>query len=185
MDILSVQQQQADAATVKKTTEQRAHITVRSPGEGVPPAAETGSVDSTTHISAGEHPLTLVEKLSLEELQELFKPYLGEDVLEQGLAQDNSPEGTAGRIVDIATAFFETYKLRHPDESASNALEKYVEFIRQAIDKGFNDAKDILAGLNVLDGGIADTIDKTYELVQRGLDQFLEENRPEQVNEGV
>ncbi|MCP5103058.1 MAG: hypothetical protein GY950_06760, partial [bacterium] len=79
MDILSVQQQKVDATTVKETTEKRARISVRSTGEGVA-ASEARSVDSTTHISARENPLQLVEKLSLEELQELLKPYLGEDV---------------------------------------------------------------------------------------------------------
>lgn len=184
MDILFVQQQKVDSTTVKETTEKRASIFVRATGEGAP-AGEARSVDSTTHISAGENPLKLVEKLSLEQLQELFQPYLGEDVLEQGLAQDNSPQGTASRIVDIATGFFETYRARHPDENASTALEKFVDFIRKAIDKGFSEARNILEGLSLLDGEIADNIDKTYELVQRGLDQFLEENRPEKVIEEV
>ena len=40
------------------------------------------------------------------------------------------------------------------------------------IDQGFKEARDILNSLGVLEGEIADNIDKTYELVQTGLQDF-------------
>ncbi len=44
--------------------------------------------------------------------------------------------------------------------------------IRGGIEKGFAEAREILGGLNVLDGDIASNIDKTYDLVQKKLNDF-------------
>ncbi len=41
------------------------------------------------------------------------------------------------------------------------------------IDQGFSEARDVLGGLKVLEGEIADNIDKTYEIIQKGLEDFL------------
>ena len=38
-----------------------------------------------------------------------------------------------------------------------------------AIDNGFKEAKDILSGLKVLQGDIADGVDKTYGFSARGI----------------
>ncbi|WP_292746763.1 DUF5610 domain-containing protein, partial [Methylophaga sp. UBA3191] len=40
--------------------------------------------------------------------------------------------------------------------------------------QGFKEARDILGGLKVLEGDIAGNIDKTYDLVQQGLQSFVE-----------
>ena len=48
----------------------------------------------------------------------------------------------------------------------------FVEVISQGIEQGFNEARDILDGLAVLEGDIAATIDTTFELVQLGLQEF-------------
>jgi len=54
--------------------------------------------------------------------------------------------------------------------------------ISGGIDKGFKDARDILEGLNVLkEGNIAGNIDATYDLVQKGLQAFVDNyKKPEQ-----
>jgi hypothetical protein len=40
------------------------------------------------------------------------------------------------------------------------------------VDRGFTQAREILQGLEVLQGSIADNIDNTYQLVFAGYDQF-------------
>lgn len=47
-----------------------------------------------------------------------------------------------------------------------------MNIIGGAIDNGFKEARDILSGLKVLQGDIADGVDKTYGLVQEGLQAF-------------
>mgnify|MGYP006177734409 FL=1 len=42
------------------------------------------------------------------------------------------------------------------------------------IEKGFNDAKDILKGLKVYEGEVESGVDKTYSLVLQGLSSFRE-----------
>jgi hypothetical protein len=46
--------------------------------------------------------------------------------------------------------------------------------INGGIETGFKDARDILESLSVLDGKIASDIDSTYDLVQEGLKQFVD-----------
>ena len=48
------------------------------------------------------------------------------------------------------------------------------EVIGGGIDQWFKEARDILGGLKVLEGDIAGNIDKTYDLVQQGLQSFVE-----------
>jgi hypothetical protein len=54
------------------------------------------------------------------------------------------------------------------------SLTAFVDIIRGGIDQGFAEAKDILTSLKVLEGDIATNIDKTYDLVQEGLQSFVD-----------
>ena len=44
------------------------------------------------------------------------------------------------------------------------------------MDGGCAEAREVLDSLSMLEGEIADNIDKTYDLVQVGLDAFLNNN---------
>lgn len=85
---------------------------------------------------------------------------------------DTSPEATAKRIVDFATGFLGVYAKNHEDEEETARLDGFMSLIGDAIDKGFADARDILNGIADISGPISDAIDKTYELTQKGLDDF-------------
>lgn len=56
--------------------------------------------------------------------------------------------------------------------SFDEQLSSFMDIIGGAIDQGFDEAKDILSGLKVLEGDIAAGVDKTYALVQEGLQAF-------------
>ncbi|MCK4842082.1 MAG: DUF5610 domain-containing protein [Methylococcales bacterium] len=85
-----------------------------------------------------------------------------------------SPEATADRIISMSTAFFPSFRQQNLDLNEEQAAVKFAEIIAGAIDKGFEDARDVLTGLNVLEGDIASNIDTTYNLVQQGLQVFVD-----------
>ncbi len=126
-------------------------------------------------IEAGNQPMTLLFKAALEGINEALKSELGDDAIQNAYQSglDVSPEATADRIVSLSTAFFPQYRDQNPEMSDEEAATKFAEIIGGGIDKGFADARDILGGLSVLEGEIASNIDSTYELVQKGLQQFV------------
>lgn len=128
------------------------------------------------NISAGNEPLALLYKAAIEGINEALEPELGENAIQKAYDSglDVSPEATADRIVSLSTAFFEQYQNQHPELSEQEAATKFAEIIGGGIDTGFSEAREILSGLNVLEGDIASNIDATYDLVQDGLKAFVE-----------
>lgn len=100
-------------------------------------------------------------------------------------AQDNSPEATAGRIVSFITNMFQLFKQNNPDKSDSDNIDDYMQKIYQGVDKGFSEARGILDSMKVLSGDIASNIDKTYDLVQKSLKDFIDQiKNPKQQDAG-
>ncbi|MCI2282798.1 DUF5610 domain-containing protein [Colwellia sp. MSW7] len=128
------------------------------------------------NTTIGDQPLSLLLKTALQGINEALKgtevETSIEEVYESGV--DFSPEATAERIVSFSTQFFGSYRDQHPEIAEDEALSAFVDIISGGIDQGFGEAKDILSGLKVLEGEIGDTIDKTYTLVQEGLQSFVE-----------
>lgn len=91
-----------------------------------------------------------------------------------GQEQDTSPQATADRIVAFATNFYQNYRERNQDLTEEQAMDDFMAKIGGGIDQGFADAKDILKGLQQLEGKVASDIDETYELIQQGLQSFRE-----------
>lgn len=124
-------------------------------------------------ISAGSDSQQLLFRNAIDKLNEALGPEFGPDAIQAAASQDNSPAGTAGRIVALSTGMFDAYAAQHPDLEPAEQAKRFAELIRGGVDKGFGEARDILSGLKVLEGDIASNIDKTYELVQQGIDAFL------------
>lgn len=124
-------------------------------------------------IGAGNEPLQLLFKNVIENLNETLKPVFGDNAIQNAVNQDNTPEGTAGRIVSLATGLLGAFQAQHPGEDQASVVNNFMETIGKGIEQGFKEAREILQGLGVLQGGIAANIDKTYELVQNKLDEFL------------
>ena len=123
-------------------------------------------------ISSQNEPLALLFKSAIDSLNEVLKPTLGENAIQNAANQDNTPEGTAGRIVSLSTGFFDAFKKQHSGLSDADALKQFMATIRSGFEKGFKEASDILQGLKVLSGDIATNINKTYDLVQKGYADF-------------
>ncbi|MCL2075969.1 MAG: DUF5610 domain-containing protein [Betaproteobacteria bacterium] len=126
-------------------------------------------------IKAGEKAQALVFRSAIDRINDMLQPEFGPDALQTAAASgmDFSPEGTAGRILAMSTGFFEGYVAQNQGKERNQLAEDFVALIRGGFEKGFNEAKDILAGLNALQGGIGESIQQTYDLVQKGYDDFL------------
>lgn len=124
-------------------------------------------------ISSQSDPLALVYKSAITSINEALQADFGDDAVQKAASQDNSAEATANRIVSLSTGFFEAFKKQNPGMDNDAALEKFMGTIQGGMEKGFSEARDILKGLNVLQGDIAGNIDKTYELVQKGYADFV------------
>lgn len=128
--------------------------------------------------TVGDQPLSLLLKTALQGINEALKER-GVDVdssvenaYESGI--DFSPEATAERIVSFSTQFLGSYREQHPEMGEEQSLTSFVDIIGGGIEQGFGEAKDILGSLKVLAGDITNNIDKTYELVQAGLQSFVD-----------
>lgn len=138
-------------------------------------------------IGAVDEPLSLLLKTAIDSINEVLAPELGDDALQKAADSglDVSPEATAERIVSLSTNFYNAFKQQHPGEDESTVLQNFIDTISGGIEKGFNEARHILEGLQVLEGDIATDIDKTFTLVQEKLVAFesaISEQISEQVN---
>ncbi|KAF1047696.1 MAG: hypothetical protein GAK35_00511 [Herbaspirillum frisingense] len=124
-------------------------------------------------INSQNDPLSLVYKSAIENINDVLRPELGDNALQSAMSQDNSPEGTAGRIVSFVTNLFELYKQGNADKDDSSNADEYMQKVMKGVDEGFKEARGILDSLKVLNGDIAANIDKTYDMVQKGLADFL------------
>lgn len=131
----------------------------------------------TVALNSSNEPLALVLKTALTGINEALAPQLGPNAIEQAQSQDNTPEGTASRIVALSTAFYDAYRQQHPGGDEDTTLQNFVSTLQRGVDQGFKEARDILGGLQVLKGDIASNIDKTYALVQQGYADFLTAHR--------
>lgn len=123
-------------------------------------------------IQSKNQPLALLLKSAITGINDLLKSQFGENAIQAAASQDNTPDGTAGRIVALSTGFFEAFKQQHPGEDANDVLTKFMDTIRRGFRQGATEAQDILQGMGVLSGDIAGNIDKTLALVEKGYADF-------------
>ena len=134
------------------------------------------SILKSTQASIGvkDQPLSLLLNTAIDKLNEILAPELGDDAIQKAADSglDVSPEATAERIVSLSTALYSAYKEQKPEEAETQVLENFMSTIGSGIEKGFNEARDILEALEVLEGKVASDINETYKLVQNKLSAF-------------
>ena len=123
-------------------------------------------------LQSKNEPLALLLKSAINGINDLLKAQFGDNALQEAASQDNTPTGTAGRIVSLSTGFFEAFKQQHQGEDANEVLSKFMSTIRSGFEQGAREAQDILKGMGVLSGDIASNIDKTLALVNQGYADF-------------
>lgn len=124
-------------------------------------------------LKAGDQSQALLFRGAIERINELLSPTLGPDAIQAKMSEDNSPEATAGRILSLSTGFFDAYAAQRPDDDPDQVAKDFVNLIRGGFEKGFGEAQEILQGLKVFSGEIESGIMKTFELVNKGYDEFL------------
>ena len=127
-------------------------------------------------LSSGNQALGLLYKTAIEGLNKVLGPEFGDNAIQSAYDSglDVSPEATADRIVSLSTAFFGKYRESNPEKDLATALQDFTKLIGGGIEKGFAEARTILDGLGVLQGDIASNVDKTFALVQTGLQAFMD-----------
>lgn len=135
-------------------------------------------------ISSGNDSLSLLYKTAIENINEALQPELGDNAIQASAANndDNSPEGTATRILSFISSLYELYRSQKVESGEefeeADLAAKFVGIVGGGVDKGFNEAKTILTGLGVFNGDIEANANKTYELVQKGLQLFIDTKKP-------
>lgn len=127
-------------------------------------------------LSSGNDSLALLFQSAIAGINDILEPEFGKNAIQNAaspdLSQDNGPDGTAGRIVSLSTGFYEAFKQQHVGEPAADVLKQYMATIGSGFEQGYQEARDILQGMKVLNGDIASGIDKTHELVLKGYADF-------------
>ena len=123
-------------------------------------------------LQSKNQPLSLLLKSAINGINDLLKAQFGDNAIQAAASQDNTPSGTAARIVSLSTGFYEAFKQQHPGEDAGAVLTQFMSTIRGGFEQGAKEAQDILAGMGVLSGDIASNIDKTLTLVDQGYADF-------------
>lgn len=127
----------------------------------------------TSYLASKTNPLQLVYQAAVTEINERLVADFGPNALDEALESgvDVSPEATARRIVSMSIGFYDAFKENHPDEDEDFVFQNFMDIISDGIEHGFAEAREVLEGLAVLQGDIADDIDETYLLIQ---DRLLE-----------
>ncbi len=137
-------------------------------GQGGPSAKDMASL-----IDSSDDFASLVENLKNATAQGGQAPAAASTKPEDFLASMKdyfSPEKTAGRIVDFATAFFPNSAAFKAKGDTEEARSEFAELMRNAIQKGFDQA---MGTLGKLPKEVQDGIDKTHELTFKGIDDFV------------
>ncbi len=116
--------------------------------------------------------LSISAQKILEKINALLKNDLPDGV--QSLKpEDVTPEATADRIVQGATAFYDLYAKQHPELEGEELLTSFMETIRGGINEGYNDAFNILEGLGAFEfDSVKSGVERTKELIEGKLVQY-------------
>ncbi len=127
-------------------------------------------------ISAADNSMALLYRTAIDSINEQLSAEFGPNALQAAMQQDNSAEATAERILSQSTGFFDAYARQNSNADPEQVVRNFVDTIRGGFEKGYNEAANILTGLGVMGEGsaIAADIGKTFELVQKGYDDFLQ-----------
>jgi hypothetical protein len=88
---------------------------------------------------------------------------------------DLSPEATAARILGGVQGYiYRAFMAQHP-EATPEDFERFKDEVIRGFERGFYEARSILAGLSMLDAEQSEEIGQTEALVREGLEGFFAE----------
>lgn len=139
-----------------------------------------------TNTKADSNALRIFAQETTIALEDILKKELGDDSFSfqklvdktsgiEGQEDYWSSEKTSDRIITGATSYFETFKAKNASLSNEEVVDKYMNLITPALEKGMGEAVDILKGFNAFEGGVKDTVEMTQSLVLEKLAAFREQ----------
>jgi hypothetical protein len=93
--------------------------------------------------------------------------------IDQVSPTDFSAEATAERVFSFSISLFGVYQAQNPDESLESAFAGFEQVVRDAIEEGFGEARNILEELGRLDEQTTEFLDDTRSILQTLLEQFF------------
>lgn len=121
--------------------------------------------------------LSLSAEKVMNKLNEILKSQVPDGVQSLDPAR-YTPEATAERIVEGATAFFGAYARQNPELQGEELINGFMETIRGGIDQGFEDAFGTLENIGAFElEGVKDAVLRTKELVEQKLTAYEENMR--------
>lgn len=138
----------------------------------VPKRQDTVELGASGPVS-NEQAMNMVTERAMEKLRAVVSDARAELGLAEDATLDTSPEATANRIADFALGFFDKYAENNGLEDNEEGRRQYADFIGKAITQGIDEARGILQSLNSLSGDVTANIDKTAELVDQRLEDFV------------
>lgn len=164
----------ANIEKMNMRTEQQASLVAHLFGDG---ASTQQSSLKITYQAAIEkiNEILMAQMPSAESNDATVKPISEEALQAQGGMEYWTPENTAKRIVNGATAFFDGFKAAHPELEGEELINQFIEVVGGGLTQGFDEAKGILGDLDVLKGEIAENIELTFQLVQSGMETFRQQ----------
>lgn len=104
----------------------------------------------------------------------------GEQFIEKLNPSDFTPNAVSNRILDFVENGINLARTSQGDDAALAMFEQ----AKEGILRGFNEAKEILTGLDVFSGKIEKDANKTLSLLQEGLVKLQEKMFPSEEGEG-
>lgn len=113
----------------------------------------------------------------IEKLDKILAPTQGENATQKAADAgiDFSPKATAQRITSHASGLIARFQAQNHLEPADPKIAKFIDSIQQAIERGFEDARNILKGFDVFKGGVESTFDATLSQALQNMDAIRSE----------
>jgi len=195
---MSIQEISGGLATYQKMAELTSQLKLNASASQSPNGSVQTQITATTSQQASlvahifsdasqkqENAAQMVYQAAIAKLNEILTPKddkgqpikgdapISEETLKKQGGMDYwSPENTAKRIVSGAGNFLEGFKKAHPKLEGQALMDHYMEVVGGGLKQGFNEAKDILSELKVFDGQIKNNYQTTFDLVQKGMEDF-------------
>lgn len=139
-------------------------------------AAKLGKKDS---VQFGQKALStkdtqqIVLERAMERLRSVVDQARKDLNIPEGAVIDTSPDATAERILNFALGFFDRYAKNNGLNDDEDGRRQFANFIGGAITQGIDEARQILGALNALNPQVTSNIDRTAEVIRKGLDDFI------------
>lgn len=156
----------ATADSVSIHSNVKLEATVRASGSGSADQVDISLTGNMTVQTANG----ILEDSVVERISRAFQDAGVDLTIDDG--ESNTPEATAGRIVNFATSFLDAFKENHAAEAPKAQIQGFMSLIRDAITEGFQNARGFLDGIAKLSETVDENISKTFEVTNTLLDEF-------------